>query len=104
MAELYHSARLRRRPLVVLNACETGGGGSGALGMARALFAAGAGHVLATLWPVEDERAAQIMLDFYTRWSIRASAEEIGQHLRQSQLRLVHEHPFFWAGYTFIRG
>ena len=60
--------------LVVLSACQTGLG-SGALadvptgddwvGLTRAFLHAGAGHVVATLWPVDDWGTAALMERFY---------------------------------------
>jgi CHAT domain-containing protein len=55
--------------LVVLSACESAGGsvlsGEGPLSLARAFFAAGAGAVLATRWPLRDDDAAFVMERFY---------------------------------------
>src|SRR4029077_11161209 len=55
--------------LVVLSACDTGGGeakgGDGAWGLRRGLFKAGAQNLLMTLGPISDETTVQIMLDFY---------------------------------------
>ena len=63
--------------LVVLSACESAGGvvmsGEGPLSLARAFFAAGAGGVLATRWPLRDDDAAFVMEHFY-----RALASGIG--------------------------
>jgi len=58
-----------RGRLVVLSACESAGGvvmsGEGPLSLARAFFAAGAGGVLATRWPLRDDDAAFVMEHFY---------------------------------------
>src|SRR5256886_17224942 len=63
--------------LVVLSACQTGLG-SGALadvpagddwvGLTRAFLHAGAAHVVATLWSVEDWATASLMERFYERY------------------------------------
>ena len=65
--------------LVVLSACQTGLG-SGALsdvpagddwiGLARAFLSAGAGGVIATLWPVQDRASAALMQQFYKGYAI----------------------------------
>lgn len=51
--------------LVVLSACEAGAGSvsasEGVLSLARAFLAAGADHVIANLWAVEDEETAPLM-------------------------------------------
>jgi CHAT domain-containing protein len=55
--------------LVVLSACDTGGGqaraGEGVMGLRRGFIQAGASNLLMTLWPISDEITVQIMLDFY---------------------------------------
>ncbi len=67
--------------LVVLSACETGvstalrrlhgntmtGGGEEFVSLPAAMLAAGAGHVLSTLWPVEDYPAALFVEELYRR-------------------------------------
>ena len=77
--------------LVVLSACETarGGdrGGEGILGLVRALQVAGARSVVASLWRVDDESAAELMARFYTRLAGGLPPDEA---LRQAQLELLH--------------
>jgi CHAT domain-containing protein len=55
--------------LVVLSACDTGGGearaGEGVMGLRRSFVQAGAQNLLMTLWPISDETTVQIMLNFY---------------------------------------
>jgi CHAT domain-containing protein len=55
--------------LVVLSACDTGGGkakaGEGVMGLRRGFIQAGTQNLLMTLWPISDETTVQIMLDFY---------------------------------------
>jgi CHAT domain-containing protein/Flp pilus assembly protein TadD len=55
--------------LVVLSACDTGGGearaGEGVMGLRRGFVQAGAQNLLITLWPIGDETTVNIMLDFY---------------------------------------
>lgn len=57
--------------LVTLSACETGIGdlatGEGVIGLRRAFLAAGARHVLSTLWPISDDMTVELMRDFYER-------------------------------------
>ncbi len=76
--------------LVVLSACETarGGdrGGEGILGLVRALQVAGARSVVASLWRVDDDSAAELMTRFYARLATGLPADEA---LRQAQLELL---------------
>lgn len=105
--ELYQM-KLPQNPLVVLSACETGKGqarGGGLLGMGRALLAAGASGIVVTLWRVEDQATANLMTDFYEQLNHDKIEEKAASALRQAQLIAIHEHrhPFFWAGFIFIK-
>jgi CHAT domain-containing protein len=56
--------------LIVMSACSTGAGriqGGEVVGLARAVLAAGASAVIATLWPVPDV-AAPFLMDFFYRF------------------------------------
>jgi CHAT domain-containing protein len=61
-----HAAPL---PLVVLPACETGGGAfvdaQGLHGLARAFLESGARELVVTSWPVQDEPARRFSLAFH---------------------------------------
>ena len=63
------SLPLRRGAMVVLSACSTAAGpvpnGEGTLSLARAFLAAGAGTVIASLWPVDDEETRLLMTAFH---------------------------------------
>ena len=89
--------------LVTLSACESGrarrAGGSERLGLVRALRRAGVAQVVASDWPVDDARTAQLMSAFY-----RALAQGIAEPeaLQQAQRALAgqHPHPFWWAAFA----
>jgi len=76
--------------LVVLSACETARGaergGEGVLGLVRALQVAGARSVVASLWRVDDESAAELMSRFHARLAAGLPRDEA---LRQAQLELL---------------
>jgi CHAT domain-containing protein len=100
--------------LVVLSACQTVLG-SGALadvpagddwvGLTRAFLHAGAGHVVATLWPVDDWATAALMERFYGAGDIAA---EPVRALAAAQRALLAApataHPFYWAGFVAVGG
>lgn len=76
--------------LVVLSACETARGaergGEGILGLVRALQIAGARSVVATLWRVDDDSAAELMARFYRQLADGVDQDE---SLRRAQLELL---------------
>lgn len=78
-SDIYATSFPRTR-LVVLSACQTGieraYRGEGAIGLARPFIAAGVPLVVASLWPVESESTADLMISFH-------------KHRKQSQLSTV---------------
>jgi CHAT domain-containing protein len=98
-AEALLNADLSSLELAVLSACETGlgevGGGEGVLGLQRGFHVAGCKNVIASLWKVDDEATAALMLLFYRNlWEKKQPPLEA---LRQAQLGLYH-HPELLAG------
>lgn len=76
--------------LVVLGACGTAMGrigSEGPLSIARAFLAAGAEHVVATLWPIDDAASVQLMVGFH-----RALREgfDAASALHNAQIRAIH--------------
>jgi CHAT domain-containing protein/tetratricopeptide (TPR) repeat protein len=110
-AELY-GMTLRRARLVVLSACQTAVehsyAGEGAVGIARPFIRAGVPVVTATMWPVEDGRVNQLMIDFHTRRKLE-SLESV-RALRQAQLDILQSSdederdPSSWAAFVAIGG
>jgi len=100
--------------LVVLSACETGVG-SGALadvpagddwvGLVRAFLNAGAAHVVATLWRVDDWATEALMERFYEGL---ATGAEPARALALAQRALAGApataHPRYWAGFVAVGG
>ena len=100
--------------LVVLSACQTGLG-AGALGdvpagddwvgLTRAFLHAGAGSVVATLWPVDDWATAALMERFYESYrpgDDPSAALALAQ--RNVMAMPATGHPFFWAGFVSVEG
>ncbi len=113
LLELYHGTQLRCHPLIVLSTCVSGQGrarGAGLLGLARALVAAGAGHLVVTTWRIADDSTATLMADFYRRLMAESRTmengwSEAGTALRAAQLAAAMTlHPFYWAGFLSVRG
>ncbi|MGB0560830.1 MAG: CHAT domain-containing protein [Spirulinaceae cyanobacterium] len=91
--------------LLVLSACETAAGDDRAtLGLAGLAVKSGARSTIATLWPIKDNVAAQLMIDFYEQLSTAGSSR--AEALRQAQLNLLadpsYRDPFFWSPYTLV--
>ncbi len=94
--------------LVTLSACNTGLGrrvaGEGYVGLAHALFRAGARSVVMSLWSVDDEATALLMARFYEN---RASGQDKTHALTNAKrwLRTNHkryEHPHFWGAFVLM--
>ena len=95
-------------PLVVLSGCETGRSrvrpGDELLGLLRGILFAGADAVVASLWRVDDQAAAELMGAFYRRLQAGASAAGALRGA-QLELRTQRPHPFDWAPFAlFGRG
>ncbi len=100
--------------LVVLSACQTALG-SGALadvpagddwvGLTRAFLHAGAGTVVATLWPVDDWATAALMERFYEALARGASAARaLAEAQRALRAESATADPFYWAGFILVGG
>ncbi|GAA1636658.1 CHAT domain-containing protein [Actinoplanes couchii] len=91
--------------LVVGSACETAKGesraGEGTVGLAYALFAAGARAVLVSRWPVGDSIAPRQMRELYR---LLAAGVPVAQAHREAarKLRRRHPHPREWAVFLLI--
>ena len=91
--------------LVTLSACETGANviapGDELIGLARGFFSAGARAVLLSLWMVDDETTAELMIDFYEETKRGSS---LAGSLRRAQLKMLNErpHPFFWSPFVLV--
>jgi tetratricopeptide (TPR) repeat protein len=91
--------------LAYLSACDTAEPGDEladeALHLAAAFQAAGFPHVVATLWPAEDETAAELAAAFYSRGVPADPARALRRALRA--LRDAHPgRPLHWAPYLHL--
>jgi hypothetical protein len=99
-------ARLRpASPLVVLSACETGGGryvdSEGLYGLARAFLESGTRNVAVTLWPVEDGAARDFAVAFHGALVGGALPSEAARAGREA-LRAAGAGPADWAAFRLV--
>jgi CHAT domain-containing protein/tetratricopeptide (TPR) repeat protein len=98
--------------LVVLSSCDSGSGsvtyGQGVLGLRHAFALAGAKSLLMTLWPVDDEITAQLMVSFYRNLARLSPAEALHQAqmeaVRRIQERDGDANPSLWAPFVLQSG
>lgn len=90
-----------RTGLVVLAACDSGGGpearGEGALSLARAFLAAGVPTVVSALGPLDDNLARQMFVEFHRAYQRGASAAESLQQVQVQALQRTGRQPGAWA-------
>jgi CHAT domain-containing protein len=100
-----HDLRLSA-DLVVLSACRTGQGIStpaeGMQSLSRAFFFAGARSLLASLWKVEDEASAKLMVAFYGYVRRGLSTAESLRRAKTDLLRSGRFHPKQWAAFVLF--
>ena len=111
-ASQIYQLKLPRARLVVLSACQTGieraYRGEGAIGLARPFLVAGVPIVVASLWPVDSEATAELMIRFHEHRT-RGHKTTI-EALRQAQLDMIYNPPpgsqgtFGWAAFVAIGG
>ncbi|MCA1627052.1 MAG: CHAT domain-containing protein [Acidobacteria bacterium] len=106
-----YNLKLRAR-LVVLSACQTGAeryyGGEGMSSLARPFIAAGVPLVVASLWPVDSDSAAELMISFH-KYRRRDGLPTVAA-LQKAQLDMLRgaesrfHRPYHWAPFTIIGG
>ncbi|MEO1085857.1 MAG: CHAT domain-containing protein, partial [Acidobacteriota bacterium] len=97
-----------RAELVVLSGCATAAGvesrSEGVTGLAQGFLEAGAGDVVASLWPVRDRATAELMARFYK--ALLGDGLTPSAALRRAQLSMRGERRFgdayFWAPFLVI--
>ncbi|HBE17692.1 MAG TPA: hypothetical protein DDW51_08775, partial [Cyanobacteria bacterium UBA11367] len=89
-----------------LSACQTATGDErAALGLAGVAVRAGARSTLATLWVVDDEGTANLMIKFYEE--LKDPNVSKAEALRRAQLWLMAQDerfkkPYYWAPFVLI--
>jgi len=99
--------RFRETPLelLTLSACETAAGDDrAALGLAGVAIKAGARSALGTLWPVSDQAAAILVVDFYKQ--LEEPTVSRAHALQRAQQELLadarYAHPGYWSAFLLI--
>ncbi|MEK6285527.1 MAG: CHAT domain-containing protein [Acidobacteriota bacterium] len=103
---------LRRIRLVVLSACSTAGEqyyrGEGMIGLARAFLAAKVPLVVGSLWPVDSEASADLMIRFHQ--NRKEHQQPTAGALRSAKLGMLegsdvtYRHPYYWAAFQLTGG
>lgn len=98
--------------LVVLSACQTGSGlsfrGEGMMSLARPFLARGVPLVVASLWAVDSDATAELMVSFH-RYRKREGYTTI-EALQRAQLDMLngpqqlYRQPYYWASFNLIGG
>ncbi len=104
--------RLPHTRLVVLSACQSGAGryydGEGTIGISRPFIAKGVPLVVASLWPVDSDATAKLMIAFHknrkTRGDSTAEALAFAQRALIADSDKRFRHPFYWAPFVTIGG
>jgi CHAT domain-containing protein/predicted negative regulator of RcsB-dependent stress response len=99
------AGRTKAIELLVLSACETATGDRAALGLAAVAVRSGARSTLATLWVVNDESTADLMIKFYEE--LKDPKITKAEALRRAQVWLMkqnsrYEDPEYWAPFVLI--
>jgi CHAT domain-containing protein len=75
------------------------------IGLVQAFLHAGAGSVLASLWPVEDLATASLMERFHRSLAAGSSEAAALADAQRATLRDARTaHPFYWAGFALNGG
>jgi CHAT domain-containing protein len=96
-----------RASIVVLASCESAKGatrrGEGAMSLARALLAAGVPAIVASIWPVDDTAASQLLPRLHSELRTGASPASA---LRRAQLAAIQDglRISAWAGFAVYGG
>ena len=103
-----YKTRSGRTRLVVLSACQSGLGqyfrGEGIVSLVRPFLAMRVPTVVASLWSVESNATADLMIDFHKRH--RAGGLGAADALREAQISMSQsvsfEHPYYWAPFIAV--
>lgn len=110
LPEIYN-LDLQQTDLVVLSACETGGGtsatGEGLLSLSRAFMYAGADGIVSTLWKTEDRVSSFLMQRMHQYLKEKKSPSKALQLAKQDLLNSTsigaqYKTPNYWANFIYV--
>jgi CHAT domain-containing protein len=109
--EIYR-LRLPQTRLVVLSACQTGAGryysGEGMISIARPFIAKGVPLVVASVWPVDSDATAELMIRFHK--NRKSGGLSTAEALSLAQREMLdhpdkrYRQPYYWASFVTIGG
>lgn len=94
--------------MVLLSACETAKGdvkvGEGVYGMQRSFQEAGVNQLVMSLWKVDDEATAELMVSFYN--NLFSGKRTVSQAFRKAvmDIQKQYEAPYYWGAFMLING
>lgn len=93
--------------LVVLSACNTGLGTvdmvDGVFGLQRGFKQAGVGSIVMSLWKVDDQATAELMIAFYQALNAgRTPHEALDQAKRKLIKNKRFSDPYYWASFILL--
>lgn len=106
ISELYNESL--DADLAVLSACDTGSGfyenGEGVISLSRAFSYAGVPSTVVSLWKVDDEATAKIMMYFYKHLKLGETKDEALKNAKLDYLKHTDDdllkHPYYWSGFV----
>ena len=91
--------------LVTLSGCQSGmsevTGSDDLLGLVRGFLYAGCRSLLVSLWSVNDESTAALMVNFYEEWQ-RGANKAAALRKAMLSVRRKHPNPFYWAPFLLV--
>ncbi|HTI61316.1 CHAT domain-containing tetratricopeptide repeat protein [Mucilaginibacter sp.] len=95
--------------LVVLTACETGGGlykeGEGMMSLSYSFEYAGCKSAIMSLWPIDEKAASDITANFYKHVALGESTSDALYHAKKDFLSSADGglvNPFYWSGLVLL--
>jgi len=91
--------------LVTLSGCQSGmsevTGSDDLLGLVRGFLYAGARSLLVSLWNVNDESTATLMVNFYREWQ-KGNTKSSAFRKAMLSVREEYQNPFYWAPFSLV--